>query len=167
MIVFGCKKSLELNGSNIMNYTKGAITEKSISECPRNCGECGFYSEDDLTGWCNANEMSTPTLSICNPQDRPLPLPLNCYWWYGASVWKKLPERKRKDYLEERIHSFTFRDLLDGKDGKERHEIVKHSSRPGGCGICDFKKYPEAKQYYDKYGEYPEFERLNNAKTND
>jgi hypothetical protein len=77
-------------------------------------------------------------------------MPLNCFWWYANNVWDKVSTEKQSAYLEERLHEFTARKMLDVLDKKERNEFIDHIFRPGGGGIINFSKYPAARPIYEE-----------------
>lgn len=119
-------------------------TEKPRKECPLTCGDCEYF-ESDI---CTANNCKTSTQSFSNPKDRPLPMPLNCYWWYLNSVWDKLSHHKILKYKEERLHMFIAEEYLRTLQGEQRNQFIDHWLRPGGCKLIDFKLYPEAEEIY-------------------
>ena len=130
-----------------MDYNKKSIYEKPHKECPNRCGECDFYENKT----CNANGCRSLTYDFCRPTDRPLPMPLNCYWWYLNSVWHKVSKEKIETYTEERRHLIVCYEMLKNIkfDREERKAFIKHFHRGGGCNIIDFNLYPQARKIYN------------------
>lgn len=134
-----------------MKYNKKSAFEKSPNECPRTCADCPFFTQDTdakYGGTCTANGCRSLTYDFSRPTDRPLPMPLNCFWWYINNVWDKVSQNKAEGYHEQRLHFMTTWAFLDVLSLKERKEFCDHVHRPGGCGIIDFSKFPQAKPIY-------------------
>lgn len=132
-----------------MKHNTKSLYEKPLSECPSRCSECQYYDGGDF---CMANGIAQVTCGFCNPKDRPVPFPLNCFWWYANNVFDKMNESKIKDYKESRIHLFTaYKIMSELPDGKERKEFWDHFYRRGGGQCIDFEKYPEARLIYDSF----------------
>lgn len=139
-----------------MKYNPNSSFEKSPNECPRICDECDFFAHgisERHEGTCTANGARRLTYDFSRPTDRPLPMPLNCYWWYMNSVWDKVSAAKAEGYREERRHEFVAWEMLKTLEGKERHAFVDHHNRPGGGGLIDFAQYPQAKPIYEEIKE--------------
>ena len=129
-----------------MKHNTQSLYEKPLSECPARCADCSCFSGD----FCRANGIAQVTLSFSNPKDRPVPFPLNCFWWYANNVFDKMNTNKINDYRESRIHLFTaYKILSELPDGKERKEFWDHFYRRGGGQFIDFEKYPEARKIYN------------------
>ena len=135
-----------------MKYNPKSPFEKAPNECPRKCAECVFFKPgaDRMEGTCTANGARSLTYDFSRPTDRPLPMPLNCFWWYANSVWDHVSASKGEEYHEERLHAFVAWRILETMEGKERHAFVDHLHRPGGGGIIDFSLYPQAKPIYEE-----------------
>lgn len=134
-----------------MKHNTKSPFEKAPNECPRTCAECKFFTQDILAqygGTCTANGCRTPTYDFSRPTDRPLPMPLNCFWWYLNNVWGKVSPAKAEEYMEKRLHLMTTGAMLEAFDIQARSEFSAHVHRPGGCAPIDFKIYPQAKQIY-------------------
>lgn len=132
-----------------MKHNPKSPYEKPLNECPTRCRFCEFFKADST---CTANGCRTLTYSFSNPKDRPLPMPISCYWWYANNVWDKLPKSKQEGYAEMRLHEFTASKMLETmSDLEERKEFLSHFFRPGGGRIIDFEKYPEAKSLYIQF----------------
>lgn len=131
-----------------MKFNKNTIYEKRPEECPRRCDDCEHFHQE--CGICTANGCSVHTYNFSNPKDRPLPMPLNCYWWYLNNVWDKLSPAKIEEYREERRHLIVAWIMLKKMKPsiKELHAFVDHLHRQGGYGLIDFNVYPEAKAIY-------------------
>lgn len=137
-----------------MKYNPKSPFEKSPNECPRKCGDCAFFKSDIMAthgGICTANGCRSHTYDFSRPTDRPLPMPLNCFWWYLNNVWNKVSAAKAEEYHEERLHLMAERVLLDVFDGQERRDFIDHMHRAGGYGLIDFSKYPQAKLIYNEF----------------
>lgn len=136
-----------------MTYNKYSIYEKPISEIPAKCGDCDYF-RDNL---CWANNCTTFTFDFSNPNDRPLPYNLNCFWWYANSTLTKLPATKQQEIAKERQHLLAFSYLLHSQNlsHKRAESLTKHFFRNSGGKIIDFEKFPEA------------IKALNVIKTND
>lgn len=131
-----------------MKYNKNSPYEKPLSECPAKCADCPCFSGD----FCRANGIAQVTFSFSNPKDRPVPFPLNCFWWYANNVFDKMNESKIKDYRESRVHLFTaYKILSELPDGEERKEFWNHFYRRGGGQYIDFEKHPEAQAIYNAF----------------
>lgn len=137
-----------------MKHNPKSPFEKSPSECPRRCTNCAFFKQDiarQYGGTCTANGCRTHTYEFSSPSDRPLPLPLNCFWWYACNVWNKVSDTKVAEYREERLHLLTaWRMLETFNDMRDRHAFSDHLHRQGGYGLIDFAVYPEAKPIYQE-----------------
>ena len=136
-----------------MKHNHNSPFEKSPNECPRKCGECAFFKLDEnriYEGICTANGCRRHTYDFSRPTDRPLPMPLNCFWWYANNVWDKVSAAKQEGYREERRHELVTWRILETLEGKERHAFVDHVLRPGGGGLIDFAQYPQAKPIYEE-----------------
>lgn len=134
-----------------MKHNQKSKFEKASSECPRRCENCEFFKQDTdrrYGGTCTANGCRTLTYDFSRPSDRPLPLPLNCFWWYESNVWNKVSETKITEYREERLHLITTFRMLETLTGKDRRDFVDHVHRAGGYGLIDFARYPQAKVIY-------------------
>ena len=137
-----------------MKYNKNSAFEKPEKECPNHCAECPYFSGEST---CTANGCKTTTYFFSRPTDRPLPLPLNCFWWYAASVWNKVNESQIDEYREERLHLFVtwkmlkiLNDIAVPSANKTVIEFIKHVHRRGGYNLIDFSIYPEAKEIYNE-----------------
>lgn len=126
-----------------MNYNANATTEKTLAECPRQCSDCQYHAQGDT---CSANNIMSHAYGFENPQDRCLPMALNCYWWYANHVWTKVPENKQRGYAEERKHMFLYEQLKTIVEDKRA--LTNHYFRPGGGKLIDFSVYPQAKPLY-------------------
>ena len=137
-----------------MKHNPKSPFEKSPSECPHKCGECPYFKQDISRiygGTCTANSCKTLTYDFSRPTDRPLPLPLNCFWWYACNVWNKVSDTKVAEYREERLHLLTAWRLLETfEDMRDRRAFSEHLHRQGGYGLIDFAEYPEAKPIYQE-----------------
>lgn len=136
-----------------MKHNPNSPFEKSPNECPRKCAECEFFKHDanrEMEGTCTANGARLLTYDFSRPTDRPLPMPLNCFWWYMNSVWDKVSAAKQEGYRELRRHELVSFEMLKTLECKERHAFVDHIYRPGGGGIIDFALYPQAKPIYEE-----------------
>lgn len=129
-----------------MKYNKKSPYEKPLNECPRRCSDCSAFGVD----FCRANDVTSVTCSFSNPKDRPVPFPLNCFWWYTNNVFDKMSESKIREYTESRIHLFTAYKLMNSMQEKERKSFWEHFYRRGGGQLIDFEKYPQAKRIYDE-----------------
>ena len=130
-----------------MTYNKYSIYEKPISEIPAKCGECDYFRNN----FCWANNCRTFTFDFNNPNDRPLPYNLNCFWWYANSLLTRLPATKQLEIVKERQHFLTFYTLLNCKtlSPKKSESLIAHYFRNSGGGIIDFEDFPEAKKVFD------------------
>lgn len=135
-----------------MKHIKTSPFEKPLNECPHRCAECDFFAPgaDRREGTCTANGCRSLTYDFSRPTDRPLPMPLNCFWWYANSVWSVVSASKAEEYHEERLHLLVSHRMLEPLAGKERHAFVDHIFRPGGYGLIDFAQYPQAKPIYEE-----------------
>lgn len=136
-----------------MKYNKKSPFEKSPNECPRTCADCHFFTQDinaEYGGTCTANGCRSHTYNFSEPTNRPLPMPLNCFWWYINNVWGEVSESKAEGYHEVRLHRMTVWRLLDVFDRQERNDFIAHVHRPGGGDLIDFAIYPQAKPIYDE-----------------
>lgn len=132
-----------------MKHNKNSQYEKPMSECPAHCADCAYFSNNCNIGTCTANGCRTPTFDFSRPTDRPLPQPLNCYWWYANNVWSKLSGQKFAEYAEERRHLIVAHTMLETiTDRQERLDFIKHIHRIGGYGLIDFNTYPQAREIY-------------------
>lgn len=131
-----------------MEHNKNSLYEKPYKECPHRCGDCEFYEEET----CFANGCRSFTYDFSKPTDRPLPMPLNCYWWYANRVWDKVSKEKIETYTEQRRHLMVCWEMLRNSPvlSNERTALIKHFHRPGGCEIIDFNLYPQAREIYEK-----------------
>lgn len=130
-----------------MKYNKKSPYEKPLSECPARCATCPYFDGGDF---CRANGIAEPTCSFSNPKDRPIPFPLNCFWWYANNVFDKMNESKVNGYKEARIHRFVASKMLsEMPHGKERKEFLAYLYRPGGGKLIEFEKYPESRKIYE------------------
>lgn len=131
-----------------MEHNKNSLYEKPYKECPHRCGECEFYENQT----CNANGCRSLTFDFSRPKDRPLPMPLNCYWWYANNVWDVVSKEKRDGYAEQRRHLMVCYEMLKNMPvcSEERSAFIKHLHRAGGCNIIDFNLYPQAREIYKK-----------------
>lgn len=139
-----------------MKHNLKSPFEKSPNECPRKCAECAFFevtTDPKYGGTCTANGCRAHAYDFHNPSDCPLPLPLNCFWWYASSVWDKVSETKISEYREERLHLFVAFRMLETLEGTARRSFVEHVHRPGGYGLIDFEQYPQAKPIYQEIKE--------------
>ncbi len=127
-----------------MKYNKNTKTEKPENECPRTCGECEFFRKGYGGGTCTANGCNCPTYAFSSPTNRPLPQPLNCYWWYNNYVLSCQPADKQDEYAKERLHLLTAHRYLQELDGDEKKAFIKHCHRESGGGLIDFAIYPRA-----------------------
>lgn len=134
-----------------MKYNKFSLYEKPIEECPTKCGNCDFFCEGIGAGWCKANGCDNSVFPFSNPLDRPLPYPINCYWWYANSVLNKLSPSKIEEMKEQRLHHLAFNALLNSQTltQQRRDEIIKHYFRPGGGEIIDVEQFPEFVGFYE------------------
>ena len=146
------KQKKSLKEDEKMKYNKNTKTEQPINEMPYTCGECLFF-DACAGGQCKANNCITPTFSFSRPADRPLPMPLNCYWWYANILWDRVSHEQQNKYAEERLHQFTAWEFMSGMGQSERRDFVAHLHRNGGGCLIDFNAYPEAKKIYDKIKE--------------
>ncbi len=136
-----------------MKYNKNDQTTKPESECPRTCGECPYFiahSLKALGGTCTANNDKSNTNDFSRPDNRPLPQPLNCCWWYTNRVLSNLSEDKQKGYMQQRLHELAAARYREELDDQERRDFVKHCFRPGGGRLIDFTVYPEAFKFYQE-----------------
>jgi hypothetical protein len=132
-----------------MKHNTKSPYEKPLSECPYRCSECKYFDGGDF---CRANGIAQVTHRVCNPKDRPVPFPLNCFWWYANNVFDQMSASKIKDYKESRVHLFTAYKILSELPGiEERKEFLNHFYRRGGGQYIDFDKYPEAREIYNTY----------------
>ena len=138
-----------------MKHNPNSPFEKSPKEFPQKCAECAIFKPDDdrMEGTCTANGGRRHTFDFSRPTDRPLPMPLNCFWWYMNSVWDNVSAQKQEGYREERRHEFVAWQMLETLEGKERYAFVDHIHRPGGGGLIDFAQYPQAKPIYEEIKE--------------
>lgn len=131
-----------------MKHNTKSSYEKPLAECHYRCAECQYF---DGGGFCRANGIAVPTSGYNNPKDRPVPFPLNCFWWYANNVFDKMSADKIDGYKETRIHDFVAGIMLSQMPfGTERNEFINHFFRPGGGRLIDFDKYPEARKIYNK-----------------
>lgn len=120
--------------------------EAPIYDCPKICGQCTEYRG----GGCTANGCYSVTYEFSNPQDRPIPPPLNCLWWYANRNWDKVPEQKVAEFKEERLHKFVESEMLRRLPTHEsRNALIHHVHRPNGGRLIDFEKYPAAQTLYE------------------
>ena len=133
-----------------MKYNKITKTEKPENECPNTCGECPYFIKHRFGGTCTANGCKTPTSDYIRPYDRPLPQPLNCYWWYMNRVLNNASAEKQSAYAEERLHLLTAWRYVEGLTTEERYEFSKHLYRDGGGRLIDFSLYPRAWEIYNE-----------------
>lgn len=130
-----------------MIYNAKSPYEKPLSECPARCADCSYFN----AGICIANGMTNVTYSFCDPKNRSVPFPLNCFWWYANSVFSKMSANKIKETIEQRFHLFVEQKMLsEFPHGKEREIFLHHIHRPGGCGLIDFEGYPKAREIYNE-----------------
>lgn len=129
-----------------MKYNKLSAYERPPSECPRTCGECEYFKKG--SGPCRANGFVSMTFSFSRPTDRPLPMPLNCPWWYMNRVWHEADDKAIAEYRETRLHELTAAVMLANLEESERRAFLYHINRPGGCCRIDFGLYPEAEAIY-------------------
>ena len=129
-----------------MRYNKLSQYEKPPQLCPNTCGECQHFKKS--SGICRANGVTNMTFAFSRPTNRPLPMPLNCPWWYMNYTWRKADEEAIAEYEETRLHELTSAVMLANLEGNERRAFLDHIFRPGGCRRIDFGLYPEAKEIY-------------------
>ena len=129
-----------------MKYNKLSQFEKPPQLCPNTCEECKHFKKS--SGICRANGFVNMTFSFSSPKHRPLPMPLNCPWWYMNRTWREADAEAIKEYRETRLHELTAAVMLANLEGKERGAFFAHIFRPGGCCRIDFGLYPEAEEIY-------------------
>lgn len=130
-----------------MKYNNLSQFEKPPQLCPNTCGECKHFKKS--SGICRANgALESMTFAFSRPTDRPLPMPLNCPWWYMNRAWHEADDKAIAEYRETRLHELAAAVMLSVLEGRELLYFLEHILRPGGCRRIDFDLYPEAKAIY-------------------
>ena len=131
-----------------MKYNKLSQFEKPPQLCPRTCGECEYFKKS--RGICRANNgIVSMAFAFSRPTDRPLPMPLNCPWWYMNATWREADAETIAEYRETRLHELTAAVMLSNMEKLgDRMSFIDHFFRPDGCRRIDFEIYPEAKEIY-------------------